>query len=88
MKEDPFVKMDLLSSFIPTLWRITKEDPFVKMAMRAAEEVLGPPLSVNRGAALLYQVTVNNRLEVCEFSDYINAQSLINLSDNRIFQII
>ncbi len=24
----------------------------------------------------------------CEFSDYINAKFLINLSDNRIFQII
>jgi hypothetical protein len=40
------------------------EDLFVEEALRAAQDVLGPPLLVRRGAALLYQVTVNNRLEV------------------------
>jgi hypothetical protein len=40
------------------------EDPFVATAMSAAEEVLAPPLSIQRGAALLYQVTVDNRLQI------------------------
>jgi hypothetical protein len=34
------------------------------VTMRAAEEVVGPPLFANRGTALLYQMTVNYRLEV------------------------
>ncbi len=41
-----------------------KEDPFVETAMAAAQEVLAPPLSIQRGAALLYQVTVNNKLDI------------------------
>lgn len=41
-----------------------KEDPFVATALNAAREVLAPPLSIERGAALLYQVKVNNRLEI------------------------
>ena len=41
-----------------------KEDPFVATAMSAAEEVLAPPLSIQRGASLLYQVTVDNRLQI------------------------
>lgn len=40
------------------------EDPFVDTALRAAKAVLAPPLSVQRGAALLYQVTVDNRLDL------------------------
>jgi len=40
------------------------EDIFVDEAMRVAREILKPPLSIRRGAALLYQVTVNNRLEL------------------------
>lgn len=41
-----------------------KEDPFVKTAMEAAKEVLSLPLFIQRGVALLYQITVNNKLEV------------------------
>lgn len=41
-----------------------KEDPFVRVALKAAEEVIDPPLSIEQGKALLYQVTVNNKLEV------------------------
>lgn len=41
------------------------EDPFVSTAFRAARDVVAPPLSVRRGAALLYEVTVDNRLRVC-----------------------
>jgi hypothetical protein len=41
-----------------------REDPFVDTAMEAARQVLDPPLSIERGAALLYQVTVDNRLEI------------------------
>jgi hypothetical protein len=40
------------------------EDPFVDIALRAAKAVIGPTLSVKRGAALLYQVTVDNRLKL------------------------
>jgi len=42
----------------------SREDPFVATAMAAAEEVLAPPLSIQRGAALLYQVTVDNHLKI------------------------
>jgi hypothetical protein len=41
-----------------------KEDQFVEEALAAAEEILAPPLLIIRHASLLYQVTVNNRLEV------------------------
>lgn len=40
------------------------ENQFVKTALSAAKDVLGPPLSIKRGAVLLYQVTVDNRLEL------------------------
>jgi len=40
------------------------EDEFVDIALAAAQEVLGSPLSVKRGAALLYEVTVDNRLQL------------------------
>jgi hypothetical protein len=40
------------------------EDVFVEEALEAASGVLKPPLAIKRGAALLYQVTVNNRLEL------------------------
>jgi hypothetical protein len=40
------------------------EDPFIDVALRAATAVVGPTLSVKRGAALLYQVTVDNRLRL------------------------
>lgn len=40
------------------------ESEFVEIAKAAAEEILSPPLSIKRGAALLYQVTVDNRLEL------------------------
>jgi len=38
------------------------ESAFVSVALKAAEEVLQPPLSIRRGAALLYEVTVDNNL--------------------------
>jgi len=41
-----------------------EEDVFVQEALAAAQEILAPPLLIRRGAALLYQVTVNNRLEI------------------------
>lgn len=40
------------------------EDEFVNTAHSAALDILTPPLRVRRGAALLYQVTVDNRLEL------------------------
>ena len=40
------------------------EDIFVDEAESAAQKILSEPLLVRRGAALLYQVTVNNRLEL------------------------
>jgi hypothetical protein len=41
-----------------------KEDPFVKIAKKAAETVIGPPLIIQQGASLLYQITVDNRLRI------------------------
>ena len=40
------------------------ESPFVATALDVANAVLPPPLVVKRGAPLLYQVTVDNRLNV------------------------
>ena len=44
--------------------RAVKEDSFVDEARTIADEILDPPLFIRRGAALLYQVTVNNRLNL------------------------
>jgi hypothetical protein len=41
-----------------------KEDDFVRIALSAAREIVDPPLSVERGKALLYQITVDNRLNL------------------------
>jgi hypothetical protein len=38
------------------------EDEFVETALKAAMEVLAPPLTIERGACLLYEITVDNRL--------------------------
>jgi hypothetical protein len=40
------------------------ESSFVALALSVAEHVLAPPLQVSRGAALLYQVTVDNQLSL------------------------
>jgi hypothetical protein len=40
------------------------EDQFVAEALAVAQKSLKPPLSVQRGRVLLYQVTINNRLEL------------------------
>lgn len=40
------------------------ESTFVEVAKEVAEKVLPPPLFVQRGAALLYQVTVDNQLSL------------------------
>ncbi len=40
------------------------ENQVVELAKTAAETVIQPPLFVTRGRALLYQVTLDNRLEL------------------------
>jgi hypothetical protein len=40
------------------------ESKFVDIALDAANRVLKPPLSIKRGAALFYEVTVDNRLNI------------------------
>lgn len=40
------------------------EDQFVSIALAAAEDVLGTPLIIQRGANLLYQITVDNHLKL------------------------
>ena len=40
------------------------ESAFVEVAQKVAEKILPPPLFVQRGAALLYQVTVDNQLSL------------------------
>lgn len=41
-----------------------KEDQFIVQAMETAREILRPPLVIRRGANLLYQITINNRLNL------------------------
>jgi hypothetical protein len=41
---------------------VADESAFVAVAMGVARRVLEPPFSIHRGAALLYQVTVDNNL--------------------------
>lgn len=43
---------------------MAKESPFVELAKQVAAKTLQPPLCVQRGAALLYQVTVDNQLSL------------------------
>jgi hypothetical protein len=43
---------------------MAKESGFVGLAKEIAESVLPPPLRIERGAALLYQVTVDNQLSL------------------------
>jgi hypothetical protein len=40
------------------------EDPFVAIAFRAAQKAIEDGIFIKRGAALLYQVTVDNRLKL------------------------
>jgi len=41
-----------------------KEDPFVAIALKVANEVLGHPLKMVRGKNLLYQIMVDNNLNI------------------------
>jgi hypothetical protein len=43
---------------------MAEEDVFVQTALKAARKVLGPPLLIERKVALLYQIAVDNRLNV------------------------
>src|ERR1700678_368223 len=43
---------------------LAEESKFVEKALAAATKVLKPPHSIKRGAALLYEVTVDNNLKV------------------------
>jgi hypothetical protein len=43
---------------------MAKESTFVELAFEAARNILKPPLLIQRGAALLYQVTVDNQLSL------------------------
>ena len=43
---------------------MAKESPFVDLALDVAHKILSPPLSMARGAPLLYQVTVDNDLRL------------------------
>jgi hypothetical protein len=45
---------------------MAEESPFVAIAQAVAEKILRPPLQVKRGAPLLYEIKVNNNLEVME----------------------
>jgi len=44
------------------------ESPFVALAHSVAQELLSPPLRVERGASLLYEIRVNNNLEVMDLT--------------------
>ena len=43
---------------------MNREDEFVEVALASARDVIGPPLCIERGKALLYRVTVDNRLKM------------------------
>ena len=43
---------------------MAKESPFVDIALSVARDILTPPLSIERAAPLLYQVTVDNALRL------------------------
>jgi hypothetical protein len=43
---------------------VAKESEFVDLALAAARAVLQPPLSIKRGAALLYEITVDDNLSL------------------------
>ena len=43
---------------------MAKESAFVDLALDVACDILKPPLSIRRSAALLYQVTVDNQLNL------------------------
>lgn len=43
---------------------MTRESKFVDVARRIAERVLSAPLEIERGAALLYEITVDNTLSL------------------------
>lgn len=45
-------------------YTLAEESPFVAIAQSVARDILRPPLRVARGAPLLYEITVNNNLEV------------------------
>ena len=45
---------------------MAEESPFVAVALQVAEEIGLQPLSVRRGAPLLYEIKVSNNLEVME----------------------
>jgi hypothetical protein len=43
---------------------VAEESQFVGVAESVAKDILRPPLFVRRGAALLYEITINNRLDL------------------------
>lgn len=43
---------------------MAQESPFVEVAFNAAKRILKPPFSVRRGASLLYEVVVDNQLNI------------------------
>jgi hypothetical protein len=43
---------------------VAAESPYVATALEVARAILQPPLDVQRGAPLLYQLPVNNRLQL------------------------
>ncbi len=45
---------------------MAEESPYVAVVLDIAEKILRPPLQVQRGAPLLYEIKVNNNLEVME----------------------
>lgn len=40
------------------------EDPFVQIALEAAKDILGGNLSIERGASILYKISVDNELSL------------------------
>lgn len=62
------------------------EDPFVSAALEAAKQVLAHPLSIARGAPLLYQVAVNNELELTVDPAHVKRGSSAFQTDLCVFE--
>jgi len=68
---------------------MAKESEFVGVALEVAQSLLAsPPYVVRRGASLLYQVTVDNKLELSvEVKNPVKGQSAFQ-TDLCVFEII
>lgn len=66
MLRNPFDGAQSNPTYLGRIKTMPKESEFVAVAMAVANEILKLPLTVKRGASLLYEIKVDNNLEVME----------------------